>query len=511
MIWWVIVSFSAPRARRADLAGEPLGDLVGPVVRLQQQEAQHRDPQVALGLGPAAAEPGLAQHVDASARTPRRTTRSASSRRDEHAARARATRGSPRTRPAWRAARSATRRRAGSARAWSRRERHALVEHALVALERQVAHLQLAVGAEPGPHLGDVRVDVLVAQRAGDGHAVVAVADEVQVADPEDVDRRHRLAALARLGDPLPAPARARRRAEVAVELAAPAVDGADDRVERDHLLADVERGSSRRARPRPRRTGSMCETSSGSKRSRDASRDRTRRRRSRSKAIFASSRGCPVLIVGSSPSYVPSRHGGRDPLRRAGFGQDDAVPRPLPRDARAGLAGPAAHPRAARRRSCASCLETRMPFVVDNTNPTVGRARALRGAGARGGLRVVAYLVEVDHAVAAARNAARERIVPAALRDVARRLVRPTPEEGFDELLHATAAPDGGWRDRAAAHDTAAVLSASSIARQRVVGELHVRGRDVLAHLLGPASRRRSRRSRSAGAAPTRARAGTA
>jgi hypothetical protein len=27
-----------------------------------------------------------------------------------------------------------------------------------------------------------------------------------------------------------------------------------------------------------------------------------------------------------------------------------------------------------------------------------------------------------------------------------ARRLQRPTPEEGFDELWHATAAP-GGWR----------------------------------------------------------------
>jgi hypothetical protein len=28
-----------------------------------------------------------------------------------------------------------------------------------------------------------------------------------------------------------------------------------------------------------------------------------------------------------------------------------------------------------------------------------------------------------------------------------ARRLIRPTPEEGFDELWHATAAPGGGWR----------------------------------------------------------------
>ena len=27
------------------------------------------------------------------------------------------------------------------------------------------------------------------------------------------------------------------------------------------------------------------------------------------------------------------------------------------------------------------------------------------------------------------------------------RRLLRPTPEEGFDELWHATAAADGGWR----------------------------------------------------------------
>jgi predicted kinase len=94
------------------------------------------------------------------------------------------------------------------------------------------------------------------------------------------------------------------------------------------------------------------------------------------------------------------------------------------------------------------TCLETRMPFVVDNTNPTVAeRARYVQPARAAG-FRLVAYLVEVDHAVAAGRNAARERTVPAAgLRDVARRLIRPTPEEGFDEVLHATAAPGGGWR----------------------------------------------------------------
>ena len=93
-------------------------------------------------------------------------------------------------------------------------------------------------------------------------------------------------------------------------------------------------------------------------------------------------------------------------------------------------------------------CLETGRPFVVDNTNPTVAeRARYVEPARAAG-FKLVAYLVEADHAVAAGRNAARERTVPAAgLRDVTRRLVRPTPEEGFEELFHATAALDGGWR----------------------------------------------------------------
>jgi len=92
-------------------------------------------------------------------------------------------------------------------------------------------------------------------------------------------------------------------------------------------------------------------------------------------------------------------------------------------------------------------CFETQMPFVVDNTNPTVAdRARYI--APARdAGYRVLGFLVDVDHAVAAGRNLARTRTVPTAgLRDVSRRLVRPTPEEGFDELWHATAGLDG-WR----------------------------------------------------------------
>ena len=93
------------------------------------------------------------------------------------------------------------------------------------------------------------------------------------------------------------------------------------------------------------------------------------------------------------------------------------------------------------------TCLDTGMSFVVDNTNPTVAeRARYIEPARAAG-FTVVGYLVDVDFATARARNATRGRVVPmAGLGDVARRLVTPTPEEGFDALWHATAGPDG-WR----------------------------------------------------------------
>ncbi len=93
------------------------------------------------------------------------------------------------------------------------------------------------------------------------------------------------------------------------------------------------------------------------------------------------------------------------------------------------------------------ACLDTKQPFVVDNTNPTVAERARYVAPAREAGFKVVAYLVEVDHAVAAAQNEARARAVPpAGLRDVARRLIRPAPEEGFDEVWHATAGLDG-WR----------------------------------------------------------------
>ena len=101
---------------------------------------------------------------------------------------------------------------------------------------------QRALGPDPGDDLDDVGVDDVAPERAGDGDAVVAVADEVHVADAVDGDRRQGLAAARGVGDPLPARADARgRRAELAVEAAVrPAVDRAQDRVELDRLQPDV-------------------------------------------------------------------------------------------------------------------------------------------------------------------------------------------------------------------------------------------------------------------------------
>jgi predicted kinase len=95
-------------------------------------------------------------------------------------------------------------------------------------------------------------------------------------------------------------------------------------------------------------------------------------------------------------------------------------------------------------------CLQERQRFVVDATNPTATDRRRYVEPAREAGFRVVGYLVEVSDAEALARNAARagpRRVPAAALVGTGRRLVRPTPEEGFDELWHATAAPGGGWR----------------------------------------------------------------
>ena len=95
-------------------------------------------------------------------------------------------------------------------------------------------------------------------------------------------------------------------------------------------------------------------------------------------------------------------------------------------------------------------CLAEGRPFVVDNTNPTAADRRRYVVPAREAGFRVVGYLVDADAREALGRNAAREgraRIPDGSVAGTARRFIRPTPEEGFDELWHATAAPTGGFR----------------------------------------------------------------
>lgn len=87
--------------------------------------------------------------------------------------------------------------------------------------------------------------DRRVAVSAGDRNAVVAVLNEVQLSDAIGVDGGHRLAAPACRGDPLPSALEsASARSKYSVELAAPAIDGTDDRVDGDRLEPEVAFGN---------------------------------------------------------------------------------------------------------------------------------------------------------------------------------------------------------------------------------------------------------------------------
>jgi predicted kinase len=88
-------------------------------------------------------------------------------------------------------------------------------------------------------------------------------------------------------------------------------------------------------------------------------------------------------------------------------------------------------------------CLAERRPFVVDNTNPTPADRRRYVEPAREAGFKVIGYLVEANPGEAFARA----DLPPARAAATARALQRPTLEEGFDELWHATAAPGGGWR----------------------------------------------------------------
>ncbi|MEL6760944.1 MAG: AAA family ATPase [Myxococcota bacterium] len=102
------------------------------------------------------------------------------------------------------------------------------------------------------------------------------------------------------------------------------------------------------------------------------------------------------------------------------------------------------------------TCLETTIPVVVDNTNPTRDdRARYIAPAQAAG-VRVVGYFFESRIEDALRRNAKRDRearIPEAGVRGTHSRLQLPSVDEGF-HALHFVRLVDGEfvvvpWRDK--------------------------------------------------------------
>ena len=98
--------------------------------------------------------------------------------------------------------------------------------------------------------------------------------------------------------------------------------------------------------------------------------------------------------------------------------------------------------------REIAEALAAGSSVVVDNTNPTL-EERAVIIAQARVlGARTVAYYFESIVADCLARNAVRDgraRVPDVGILATAKRLVRPTREEGFDERWYVRCDDDGG------------------------------------------------------------------
>lgn len=96
-------------------------------------------------------------------------------------------------------------------------------------------------------------------------------------------------------------------------------------------------------------------------------------------------------------------------------------------------------------RRLLELCLETRQPFVVDNTSPTAAeRARYIVPA-CDAGFQVIGYFFEPDPKGSFERNRRRARAVPpAGLFGTLKRLEPPAREEGFDRLRSVRIQPDG-------------------------------------------------------------------
>jgi predicted kinase len=107
-------------------------------------------------------------------------------------------------------------------------------------------------------------------------------------------------------------------------------------------------------------------------------------------------------------------------------------------------------------RRMLALCLETQMPCVIDNTNPTATERAVYIEPARAAGFRVIGYFFQSVAAEALVRNLLRPpaRQVPeVGIRATRNRLERPQWSEGFDELYYVRVAANqqfiiSPWQD---------------------------------------------------------------
>jgi predicted kinase len=91
------------------------------------------------------------------------------------------------------------------------------------------------------------------------------------------------------------------------------------------------------------------------------------------------------------------------------------------------------------------ACLETRQPFVVDNTNVRAEERARYVGPAKEAGYRVVCYFFRTETRAAIARNRLRQgkAVVPIpGILGTYKKLEEPRMEEGFDQMYAVTLTP---------------------------------------------------------------------
>ena len=91
-------------------------------------------------------------------------------------------------------------------------------------------------------------------------------------------------------------------------------------------------------------------------------------------------------------------------------------------------------------RRFLETCIETRQPFVVDNTNPTRAERQVYIEAAKQADFRVIGYYFQSKIEECHRRNVQRsadQQIPLHGIRGAAGRLQLPSKDEGFDELYY--------------------------------------------------------------------------